>query len=118
MGDLAEALGVTPSTAGRMCDRLVLKELVRRHRARADRRAVLVAITGAGRQVVDTATARRRDLLAEILERLPTAQQTAVAAAFGAFAAAAGEIPDSQWPREESGEPMVPAPAPSKAGRP
>ena len=42
----------------------------------------------------------------------------AVAAAFGAFAAAAGEIPDSQWPREESGEPPVPAPVPSKAGRP
>lgn len=122
MGDLAEALGVTPSTAGRMCDRLVRKELVRRHRARADRRAVLVAITGAGRQVVDTATARRRDLLAEILDRLPAAQQTAVAAAFGAFAAAAGEIPDRQWPREESGEPPVPAgpagPARSKAGRP
>ena len=122
MGDLAEALGVTPSTAGRMCDRLVRKELVRRHRARADRRAVLVAITGAGRQVVDAATARRRDLLAEILDRLPAAQQAAVAAAFGAFAAAAGEIPDSQWPREESGEPPVPAgpavPAPSKAGRP
>lgn len=122
MGDLAEALEVTPSTAGRMCDRLVRKELVRRHRARADRRAVLVAITGAGRQVVDNATARRRDLLAEILDRLPAAQQTAVAAAFGAFAAAAGEIPDRQWPREEPGEPLPPAgpagAARSRAGRP
>src|ERR1700753_1331614 len=38
MGDLAEALGVTPSTAGRMCDRLVRKELIRRHRARGARR--------------------------------------------------------------------------------
>src|ERR1700760_114491 len=119
MGDLAEALGFPPSPAGRMCDRLVRKELVRRHRARADRRAVLVGITGAGRQVVDAATARRRELLAEILDRLPPAQQTAVAAAFGAFAAAAGEIPDSQWPREESGDPPAgPTPAPAKAGRP
>src|SRR5271156_4456428 len=78
--DLAEALGVAPSTAGRMCDRLVRKGLIRRHRARADRRAVLVSITGGGRQVLDLATARRRELLAEILGRLPASQQTAVAA--------------------------------------
>src|ERR1700733_10290270 len=38
MVDLAAALGVTPSTAGRMCDRLVRKGLIRRHRDRADRR--------------------------------------------------------------------------------
>jgi DNA-binding MarR family transcriptional regulator len=114
MGDLAEALGVTPSTAGRMCDRLVRKELIRRHRARADRRAVLVSITAAGRQVVDNATARRRELLAEILDRLPAAQQVAVAAAFEAFATAAGEVPDRQWPREDSAGPPLPAsPGPS-----
>ena len=58
-GDLATALGVNPSTAGRMRDRLVRKGLIRRHRARTDRRAVLVSITGGGRQVVDLATARR-----------------------------------------------------------
>src|ERR1700678_3932734 len=46
--DLAEALGVAPSTAGRMCDRLVRKGLIRRHRARADRRAVLTSVTAAG----------------------------------------------------------------------
>ncbi len=98
MVDLATALGVTPSTAGRMCDRLVRKGLIRRHRARADRREVLVSVTGPGRQVVDQATARRRALLGEILGRLPAGQQAAVAAALRAFAAAAGEIPDSQWP--------------------
>src|SRR5579872_4045877 len=58
--DLAGALGVMPSTAGRMCDRLVRKGLIRRHRARADRRTVQVTITAAGRAVVDQATARRR----------------------------------------------------------
>ena len=60
MADLAAALDVAPSTAGRMCDRLVRKGLIRRHRVRADRRAVKVSITEAGRQVVDEATARRR----------------------------------------------------------
>jgi DNA-binding MarR family transcriptional regulator len=97
MIDLAGALDVTPSTAGRMCDRLLRKGLIRRHRARADRRAVQVSITAAGRRVVDQATARRRALIAGILGRLPARQQSAVASALAAFAAAAWEIPDSQW---------------------
>ena len=98
MVDLAAALEVTPSTAGRMSDRLLRKGLIRRHRARADRREVQVSITAAGRAVVDDATARRRALLAGILARLTPALQTAVAEALGAFADAAGEVPDSQWP--------------------
>jgi DNA-binding MarR family transcriptional regulator len=98
MVDLARALQVTPPTAGRMCDRLVRKGLIRRHRARTDRREVLVSVSAAGRDVVDQATARRRELLAEILGRLPARQQATVAAALAAFADAAGEVPDSQWP--------------------
>jgi DNA-binding MarR family transcriptional regulator len=98
--DLAGALEVTPSTAGRMCDRLLRKGLIRRHRARADRRAVRVSITPAGRQVVDQATARRRELIAGILRGLPARRQSAVAEALQAFAEAAGEIPDSQWPAD------------------
>jgi DNA-binding MarR family transcriptional regulator len=100
MVDLAGALDVTPSTAGRMCDRLLRKGFIRRHRARADRREVQVSLTPAGRDVVDTATARRRALLAEILGRLPAAQRSDVAEALRTFAAAAGEIPDSQWPAQ------------------
>ncbi len=98
MVDLAGALGVAPSTAGRMCDRLVRKGLIRRHRARADRRAVLVSVTAAGRLVVDQATARRRALITDILAKLPADTQRAVARALQAFADAAGEVPDSQWP--------------------
>jgi DNA-binding MarR family transcriptional regulator len=98
MVDLAGALGVAPSTAGRMCDRLVRKGLIRRHRARTDRRAVLVSITAAGRVVVDQATFRRRELITAILARLPAQQQRNVAAALRAFAEAAGEVPDSEWP--------------------
>ena len=103
--DLSGALGVAPSTAGRMCDRLVRKGLIRRHRARTDRRAVLVSITSPGRDVVDQATARRRELIAGILAALPPARQREVAAALRAFAEAAGEIPDSDWPPVPFGEP-------------
>jgi DNA-binding MarR family transcriptional regulator len=96
--DLASVLDVAPSTAGRMCDRLMRKGLVRRHRARADRRSVLVSITGPGRQVVDDATARRRQLIAEILGKLPLSRQRSVAGALAAFANATGEVPDCRWP--------------------
>jgi DNA-binding MarR family transcriptional regulator len=112
VGDLAGMLGVTPSTAGRMCERLVRKGLIRRHRARADRRAVQVSLTAGGRAVVDQATARRRALIAEILGRLPPADQGAVAAALEAFALAAGEVPDRSWPGEEPGPPAESRPAP------
>jgi DNA-binding MarR family transcriptional regulator len=108
MAELAAALGVAPSTAGRMCDRLLRKGLIRRQRVRADRRAVKVSLTEAGRQVVDEATARRRAVLAGILAKLSARQQSAVAVALLAFAAAAGEIPDSQW---QAGPTGVPTPA-------
>jgi DNA-binding MarR family transcriptional regulator len=98
IGDLAAALDVAPSTAGRMTDRLVRKQMVRRHRARTDRRSVLVSVTAAGRLVVDEATVRRRVLIEDILARMPADQQRAVATAFAAFAAAAGEVPEHLWP--------------------
>jgi DNA-binding MarR family transcriptional regulator len=114
MVDLAAALDVAPSTAGRMCDRLVRRGLIRRHRARADRRAVLVSVTASGRLVVDQATARRRALIGEILGRLPASRQHAVAGALAAFADAAGEIPDHRWPPGPDGTPADEAVQPSR----
>jgi len=117
MADLAAALDVAPSTAGRMCDRLVRKGLIRRHRARADRRAVLVSVTAPGRLVVDQATARRRALIGEILGRLPAGRQRAVAEALAAFADAAGEIPDHYWPPGPGSPPAGEAAQPSRPHR-
>jgi DNA-binding MarR family transcriptional regulator len=114
MTDLAGELGVTPSTAGRMCDRLVRKGLIRRQRARADRRGVQVSITADGREVVDQVTARRRELIASALSRLPAAEQPVAARALRAFADAAGEVPDSAWPALEPDPP--PGADPAAAG--
>jgi DNA-binding MarR family transcriptional regulator len=96
------------AAAGRMCDRLVRKGLIRRHRARADRRAVLVSVTAAGLLVVDQATVRRRALIEEILAALPGDAQQGVAEALRTFADAAGEVPDSQWPPAGSAEEVAP----------
>ncbi|HXP53664.1 MAG TPA: MarR family winged helix-turn-helix transcriptional regulator [Streptosporangiaceae bacterium] len=112
MVDLATALDVAPSTAGRMTDRLVRKQLVRRQRARADRRSVVVSVTATGRRVVDEATARRRVLIGDILAQLPAGQQQAIASAFAAFAAAAGEVPEHLWPPAPAADlPSAGAPA-------
>ena len=74
MADLAAAPAVTPSTAGRMCDILVRKGLMRLQQAGAGRRATQVSITAIGLQVASEATARRRKLIAGILGKLrPTA---------------------------------------------
>lgn len=112
MVDLATALDVAPSTAGRMTDRLVRKQLVRRQRARADRRSVVVSVTATGRRVVDEATGRRRVLIEDILAQLPAGQQQAIASAFAAFAAAAGEVPEHLWPPAPAAD-LPPAGAPA-----
>ena len=91
--DLAAALAVNPSTATRMCDRLVRKGLVRRHRQAGDRRTVRITLTPAGRDLVAAVTKRRRAELGRLLGMLPQAQHEPVIAAFQAFAEAAGEFP-------------------------
>jgi DNA-binding MarR family transcriptional regulator len=91
--ELAAALAVNPSTATRMCDRLVRKGLVRRHRQAGDRRAVRITLTAAGRELVAEVTRRRRAELARLLGSLPPSQHEPVIAAFRAFATAAGELP-------------------------
>ena len=91
--ELAAALAVNPSTATRMCDRLVRKGLVRRHRQSGDRRAVRITLTAAGRDMVTDVSQRRRAELARLLGALPAEEHEPVIAAFRAFAAAAGELP-------------------------
>ncbi len=95
--DLATALAVDRSTATRMCERLVRKQLVSRRRTRADRRSVRVALTPLGSELVDEATGQRRAEIAQILQRMPKADQRPVLTALRAFADAAGEVPEQDW---------------------
>jgi DNA-binding MarR family transcriptional regulator len=97
--DLAQSLGVNPSTAGRMCDRLARKGFVRRHRDRQDRRIVVVSLSGQGRRVLDEATAARRAVIAQALSALSVEQQRAAGAALRELSCAVGEVPDRAWPR-------------------
>ena len=95
--DLATAMDVSPSTATRMCDRLVAKSLVVRDRIGVDRREVRVGLSRRGRQLVDEVMGRRRAELAVLLAELPIEKQEAVADVLRAFAEVAGEVPEGEW---------------------
>jgi DNA-binding MarR family transcriptional regulator len=94
---LAEELTVTPSTASRLCERLVRKGLARRREDRRDRRSVRVALTGQGRALVDAVTRRRRAEIARLLEAVPADARRSLVEALQLLAAAAGEVPEQEW---------------------
>ena len=94
---LAEELAVAPSTASRLCDRLVRKGLVRRREDRRDRRAVRLALTAEGRALVDVVTERRRSEIAALLAGIPEEAQRSMVEALGLLAKAAGEVPEQEW---------------------
>src|SRR5579864_1641209 len=73
LADLAQRLGVSPSTATRMCDRLVRKGLVTRTRDELDRREVNLTITAPGRKVVNDIIERRQAEVRELLGEIPEA---------------------------------------------
>lgn len=97
--DLAEALAIDPSTATRLCDRLVRKRLISRRRQATDRREVRLDLTVRGRRLVDSVTSRRRLEIERVLGKVPAGERAALARAFTLFATHAGETPDAQWPR-------------------
>jgi len=97
LAGLAEAVGVTPATATRMCDRLVRKGLIRRREERGDRRHLRVVLTEKGRSLVDAVTERRRREIERIMNEIPPDEQAVLVQALGRLAEAAGEVPELDW---------------------
>ncbi|MBW0105562.1 MarR family winged helix-turn-helix transcriptional regulator [Pseudonocardia sp. KRD291] len=95
--DLAASLAVTPSTATRMCDRLVAKGLIDRERADDDRRAVAVALTRDGEDLVRNVTGHRREELGRLLGAMPQDRRQAVVEGLRSFSEAAGEVAETEW---------------------
>ena len=65
---LADELGAIPSSATRLCDRLVAADLITRETGSTDRREVFLQLTISGRRVVRQVRDLRRDGLREALE--------------------------------------------------
>jgi DNA-binding MarR family transcriptional regulator len=97
--DLAQALGVDPSTATRMCDRLVHKRMITRRRDLDDRRVVWLDLSASGRRLVERVTRRRRAEIARILGAVHPSEHANLVKAFVAFGEAAGEVPEDRWQR-------------------
>ena len=70
VGEIAVELGVNPSNASRLCDRLQGLGLIERQRSEEDRRSVLVALTEAGREVVEQVRAARRAEITRVVAKL------------------------------------------------
>lgn len=102
--DIATDLGVAPSTATRMCDRLVRKGLIRRYRNAANRREVRLSLTTNGQNLVRDLAKRRRAELARYVETIPADAYGHVAAALQTFSGAAGELPERDWWFDSDGE--------------
>jgi DNA-binding MarR family transcriptional regulator len=101
---LAERLDIHPSTATRLCDRLVRKSLIRRGERHADRRETEIGLTAEGQRLVAHVTGRRRRELARIARRMPEAKLRHAIIGLGAFAEAAGETPEATlfgWPEPD-----------------
>ncbi|MFE4645210.1 MarR family winged helix-turn-helix transcriptional regulator [Streptomyces sp. NPDC056730] len=89
--DIAERLGVNPSTAMRMLDRLIVAGLATRQSNPCNRRETMLRLTPEGRTLVARVTAVRHREISAIVERLTPEQRTALVGALGAFTEAGGE---------------------------
>jgi len=97
VGQLANGLDIHPSTATRLCDRLVTKDLVTRATDEGNRRETNIALKSSGRDIVDRVTSARRDEIARIVGRIPARLRQPTITALNAFSDAAGEIPEQSW---------------------
>jgi DNA-binding MarR family transcriptional regulator len=91
LATLAGLLGVQPSAAGRMVERLVSAGLIDRLPHPTSRRELLAALTPRGRAVVRDVTAHRRAEIARIVAKMPPRERRGLVRALTAFTTAGGE---------------------------
>ena len=89
--DLANTMGIHPSTFSRNADRLVAGGWVRRVEHPDSRREILVELTDEGARLVSLVTRRRRAEIARVLRNMERDQREQVRAGLELFARAAGE---------------------------
>jgi DNA-binding MarR family transcriptional regulator len=120
--ELAEQLGVNPSTAMRMLDRLIAAGLAERQSNPGNRRETMLRLTPAGRRLVDDVTAARRRKITAIVERLTPEQRSSLVGALTAFTEAGGApgVPDSGPEPDPPTRPDLPTRSdlPDPPGRP
>jgi DNA-binding MarR family transcriptional regulator len=96
--ELADSLGVNPSTTTRAIDRLIAAGMVDRQTNPNSRREMQISLTPAGRRVVRNVTRRRRQEITRIVEAMPATHRRGLVRALTAFSQAGGEPPASVSP--------------------
>ncbi|MER6187244.1 MarR family transcriptional regulator [Streptomyces sp. NPDC001652] len=86
---LADALGSTPPSTSRLCDRLQAVGFLERRAALASRRELELYLSRRGRAFLTDLRARRESALQSVLEQMPTPQRSALLKGLEAFCAAA-----------------------------
>ena len=84
-------LGVNPSNASRICDRLIRSGLLDRQDSPDDRRNIALTLTAAGRRLVDKVMNHRRTAIIQVLRDMEPDDRELLTTALDRFATAAGE---------------------------
>lgn len=87
MGSLAGSLGLLPSSATRLCDRLEASGLVERQPSPENRRQVLVRLTKEGRRLLQRVEQTRKRDVAKVLTSMTPEGQRALLEGLSQFAA-------------------------------
>jgi len=89
---LAEALGSTPPSTSRLCDRLQAVGFVERRVAAMSRRELQLSLSRRGRAFLSELRAGRERALHSVLEQLPATQRAALREGLEAFCTAAATL--------------------------
>jgi DNA-binding MarR family transcriptional regulator len=93
VSELARSLGALPSSATRLCDRLVAAGYIERAPARDNRRFHAVSLSDTGERLLEALDTHRAQALETVLERMTPGDRTALAVGLHAFAAGAALEP-------------------------
>jgi DNA-binding MarR family transcriptional regulator len=86
---LADALGSTPPSTSRLCDRLQAVGFMERRAASTSKRELRLYLSRRGRAFLTDLRSRRETALTSVLEQMPAAQRSALLSGLEAFCLAA-----------------------------
>jgi DNA-binding MarR family transcriptional regulator len=91
-GELADSLGIAPSAATTLVDRLVQQKLATRIDDEHDRRIVWIQPTAQAESVYRDLLAAKEDVLAEVFKELPASERAGVKSSIRLLAEAADRV--------------------------
>jgi DNA-binding MarR family transcriptional regulator len=94
VGELGDDLGLVPSTASRLSDRLAEAGLITRRPAPSNRRSTLLELTDAGHAILDELVALRVRAFGEVAEQMSNQDRAALIQGAHAFTTAQQRLSD------------------------